>query len=139
MSHEALVQLMLLVTSCFTVLMTFLQGKKHPSAFKIGMVTQALWSFWIFYSSNLGMLPLNVVLWVLYFRNNRLWVKDKNLSQAQTQTRVVSVHELDSDGNSKVTDVYWLGDVEHPPKPPILYSAWRNPQGHIVWYRGTQR
>jgi len=59
--------------SAITIWMTFLAGNKHPLAWAIGIVNQALWLIWICISSAWGLLPMNFALWYLYFRNHLKW------------------------------------------------------------------
>jgi hypothetical protein len=59
--------------SAITIWMTVLAGNKHPSAWLIGLVGQALWLAWIIASSAWGLLPMNVALWIVYGRNHFKW------------------------------------------------------------------
>ena len=61
------------VMSAITIWMTVLAGNKHPSAWLIGLGNQALWLAWIVASKNYGLLPMNLALWGLYFRNHLRW------------------------------------------------------------------
>ena len=59
--------------SALTVWMTLLAGNRHPSAWLVGLVNQALWLVWIFVSSSWGFVPLNAALWIVYGRNHLKW------------------------------------------------------------------
>ena len=64
------------VMSAATIWMTFLQGKKDWKAWLVGLCNQFLWLAFAIGTETWGLLPLNAVLWVLYFRNMRLWLRD---------------------------------------------------------------
>jgi hypothetical protein len=59
--------------SAITIWMTLLAGNKHPRAWEVGLVNQALWLGWIVATANWGFLPMNVALWVVYMRNHLKW------------------------------------------------------------------
>lgn len=61
--------------SAITLWMTLLAGNKHPSAWLVGLVNQALWLIWIIVSSAWGLLPMNIGLWIVYARNHMKWSK----------------------------------------------------------------
>lgn len=61
--------------SAATIYMTLLAGDKHPKAWAIGLVNQALWLVWIVATSAWGLLPMNAALWVVYARNHLRWTK----------------------------------------------------------------
>lgn len=61
--------------SLVTIYMTILAGNKHPKAWAIGLLNQALWLVWIVASSAWGLLPMNLALWVVYARNHSRWAK----------------------------------------------------------------
>lgn len=61
--------------SAITIWMTLLAGNLHPKARLVGLVNQALWLVWIVLSGTVGLLPLNIALWVVYWRNNKKWNK----------------------------------------------------------------
>lgn len=63
------------ILSAITIWMTLLAGNSHPKAWLVGLVAQALWLIWILCSKNWGMLPMNITLWVVYFRNHLKWSK----------------------------------------------------------------
>ena len=62
--------------SAITIWMTLLAGNKHPKAWLVGLVNQALWLVWIIASETWGMLPMNIALWVVYGRNHFKWAKE---------------------------------------------------------------
>ena len=61
--------------SALTVWMTLLAGKKHPKAWAVGLIGQALWLVWILTVHAWGLLPMNAALWVVYGRNHLAWNK----------------------------------------------------------------
>lgn len=61
--------------SAITIWMTLLAGNKHPKAWLVGLVNQALWLVWIVASGTWGMLPMNLALWFVYGRNHLKWAK----------------------------------------------------------------
>lgn len=64
------------VLSSITIWMNILAGNLHKSSWLIGLLGQVLWLVWILISENWGFLPLNITLWIIYFRNHRKWNKD---------------------------------------------------------------
>lgn len=61
--------------SAITVYMTLLAGNKHPKAWALGLVNQALWLVWIVSAQAWGLLPMNIALWVVYGMNHLQWNK----------------------------------------------------------------
>lgn len=59
--------------SLITIVMTLLAGNKHPHAWLVGLLAQALWLVWIIAVEAWGLLPMNAVLWVVYARNHLKW------------------------------------------------------------------
>ena len=59
--------------SAITIWMTLLAGNKHPMAWAVGVVNQLLWLIWIIDVQALGLLPMNIALWVIYVRNHIKW------------------------------------------------------------------
>ena len=59
--------------SAITIYMTILAGNRYRNAWLIGLIGQALWLFWIIVTKNLGFLPMNIALWIVYFRNHLKW------------------------------------------------------------------
>ena len=59
--------------SAVTIWMTLMAGNKHPKAWAVGLVNQALWLVWIVSTSAWGLLPMNIALWVVYGRNHFKW------------------------------------------------------------------
>jgi hypothetical protein len=59
--------------SVITIWMTILAGNKHPNAWAVGLVNQALWLIWIIVTANWGFLPMNLALWAVYMRNHLKW------------------------------------------------------------------
>lgn len=71
--HQATVTYLPWVLSIATIYMTLLAGNKHPRAWAVGLVTQALWLVWIIATETWGLLPMNIALWVVYARNHVRW------------------------------------------------------------------
>lgn len=61
--------------SAWTIALNLLAGNKVPWAWTFGLASQALWSLWILASGQWGFLPMNIMLWVVYYRNHRLWMR----------------------------------------------------------------
>lgn len=61
--------------SAITIWMTLLAGNKHPKAWAVGLLGQALWLVWIIASAAWGLLPMNLALWAVYARNHFKWGK----------------------------------------------------------------
>ena len=59
--------------SAITVWMNILAGNLHKNAWLLGLIGQVLWLIWILVSQNWGFIPLNITLWVIYFRNHNKW------------------------------------------------------------------
>lgn len=59
--------------SAITIWMTLLAGSLHRQAWLVGMVGQALWLIWIVLSETWGLIPLNIGLWIVYWRNHLKW------------------------------------------------------------------
>lgn len=62
--------------SAVTLWQTLLAGNKHPNAWLIGLFNQLLWLVWIVLSKNWGLLPMNIGMWVLFYRNHVKWTKE---------------------------------------------------------------
>lgn len=63
--------------SVVTLYMTFMAGNKHPKAWLIGIFNQLFWLLWIYLSNSWGFLPMNIGMWVMYYRNHVKWNKEK--------------------------------------------------------------
>lgn len=61
------------VLSGITIWMNVLAGNKHPSAWALGLLGQALWLIWILATASWGFLPMNIALWIVYARNHWKW------------------------------------------------------------------
>ncbi len=59
--------------SAITAYMMLLAGNKKRGAWAVGLVNQLLWFVWIVLSGAWGLLPMNIVLWVVYGRNYLKW------------------------------------------------------------------
>ena len=61
------------ILSVITIYMFVLAGNKSKYAWLVGLGNQALWLTWIIISSTWGLLPMNIALWIVYFRNHMKW------------------------------------------------------------------
>lgn len=61
--------------SALTIWMTLTAGSKWRWAWSIGLVNNFLWLVWVLASASWGLLPMNVVLWVVYTRNHLKWMR----------------------------------------------------------------
>ena len=59
--------------SAITIWMTLLTGNLHRSSWLIGLGNQLLWLVWIVVTETWGLVPLNIALWVVYYRNHVKW------------------------------------------------------------------
>lgn len=59
--------------SAITIWQAHLAGNKHPMAWAVGLIGQALWLAWIVMSENWGFLPLTLFLTAIYARNHWKW------------------------------------------------------------------
>ena len=71
--RDAIVTYLPWLLSVITIWMTVLAGNKHPSAWFVGLVNQALWLCWIIATASWGLLPMNAALWIAYGRNHFKW------------------------------------------------------------------
>ena len=61
------------ILSAITIWMTLLAGNLHKSAWLVGLFNQAFWLIWIITTETWGLIPLNIVLWIVYGRNHLKW------------------------------------------------------------------
>jgi succinate dehydrogenase hydrophobic anchor subunit len=59
--------------SAITIYMFLLAGNKKKHTWLVGLFNQGLWLFWIVLTGTWGLLPMNIALWVVYYRNNAKW------------------------------------------------------------------
>lgn len=59
--------------SANTLYVMFLAGNKRKGAWLLGLIGQALWLLWIILVGALGLLPMNIGLWIIYGRNHLKW------------------------------------------------------------------
>lgn len=65
------------VLSALTIFTMYLAGSKNPGTWTIGLINQGLWLAWILGTENYGFLPMNIALWIVYWRNHRKWRADR--------------------------------------------------------------
>jgi hypothetical protein len=63
------------VLSSLTIATHWLAGNKWKYTYRLGLFNQALWLLWVYLTEYWGLLPLNLMLTFIYFRNDRLWTK----------------------------------------------------------------
>ena len=64
------------ILSIFTVYIMLLAGNKSKYAWVIALLNQFFWLVWIIKIKSWGLLPGNIALWIVYFRNHLKW-RDK--------------------------------------------------------------
>jgi len=62
-----------LILSALTLWQTLLAGNMHRNAWAVGLLNQSLWLLWIVVAEAWGLLPMNLGLWVVFYRNHRKW------------------------------------------------------------------
>lgn len=73
----SLVKVIPWILSAITIYMFLLAGNKKPYTWLVGLANQGLWLVWIVISSTWGLLPMNLALWFVYFRNHLKWREEK--------------------------------------------------------------
>lgn len=61
------------ILSIFTVYIMLLAGNKSKHAWLIALLNQFFWLVWIIKIKSWGLLPGNIALWIVYFRNHLKW------------------------------------------------------------------
>lgn len=64
--------------SAVTILTMWMAGNKNNHAWAVGLGGQFLWLSWIITSESWGLLPSNLVLWIVYGRNHLKWRREVN-------------------------------------------------------------
>ncbi len=59
--------------SVITIYTMFLAGEQKSFTWLVGLLNQALWLIWIIASESWGLIPMNIALWVVYYRNHVKW------------------------------------------------------------------
>jgi len=59
--------------SAMTITAMWLAGNKHRAAWHLSLVNQMLWSVWIVATSQWGLLPMNVAMYIVAGRNLWKW------------------------------------------------------------------
>ena len=65
------------ILSAFTIYVMLLAGNKNKYTWVIALFNQVLWFLWIVKSESWGLLPGNIALWIVYFRNYIKWKKNE--------------------------------------------------------------
>lgn len=71
--RQHVVELLPWLLSAVTCWQMWLAGDMRASAWLLGLVCQLGWVVWIVASETWGFVPLNVALWITYWRNYRKW------------------------------------------------------------------
>lgn len=67
------------ILSAITVYTVVLAGNNNRNAWLISMFNQLLWLIWIVASNTWGLLPMNITLWIAFYRNYMKWGKKEQL------------------------------------------------------------
>jgi len=59
--------------SANTLYFTFLAGNKKRMAWLLALFGQVFWLIWILTTKSYGLLPMNIGMWVIYYRNYIKW------------------------------------------------------------------
>ena len=90
---DAVKQYMPWLLSAITIWMTLLAGNKHPKAWAVGLVNQALWLAWIVSAGAWGLLPMNAALWVVYGRNHWKWNRAQHDHEHQSSNERTTMND----------------------------------------------
>lgn len=71
--QEEIIKYLPWLLSANTLYFTFLAGNKKRGAWLLALAGQAFWLIWIIVSESWGLLPMNIGMWVMYFRNYTKW------------------------------------------------------------------
>ena len=63
--------------SAITVYIYLLAGNKDKKVWVVALASQVLWLIWIVAVKSWGLLPGNIALWIVFFRNYFKWEKEK--------------------------------------------------------------
>jgi len=61
--------------SANTIYFTLLAGNKNKYAWALALAGQFFWLVWILASETYGLLPMNIGMWIIYYRNHVKWNK----------------------------------------------------------------
>jgi len=70
---EMIIKYLPWLLSAITAYTMLLAGNKHKSAWLVGLLNQFLWLVWIVLVKSWGLIPMNIVLWIVYSRNYLKW------------------------------------------------------------------
>ena len=59
--------------SANTIYFTLLAGNRNKNAWILALIGQLFWLMWIIASESWGLLPMNIGMWVVYYRNYIKW------------------------------------------------------------------
>lgn len=61
------------IMSAATIAVMWLAGNKSPWAWRLSLANQVLWSVWIVASQTWGLVPMNLAMYVVAWRNLSRW------------------------------------------------------------------
>jgi hypothetical protein len=64
------------ILSAITIFSMWLAGNRNPWAWVVSLLNQALWFTWIVLEGEWGLLPMNLAMVFVSFRNLRKWLND---------------------------------------------------------------
>lgn len=70
---EIIIKYLPYLLSLNTLYFTFLAGNKNRAAWLLALFGQLFWLIWILTSKSYGLLPMNIGMWVMYYRNYIKW------------------------------------------------------------------
>lgn len=76
MTHWLLTTVLPWIISAITVSQVLMAGNKHRHSWTVGLANQMLWLIWIVADEKWGFLPLNIALWIAYYRNHVKWRRE---------------------------------------------------------------
>lgn len=86
--------------SAITIAQMWMAGNKHPSAWAVAICNQLLWAIWIGITETWGLVPMNIALWVVCWRNHVKWQRSHEPQREVTvQGSRSGIHLRDSKTN----------------------------------------
>jgi hypothetical protein len=64
--------------SALTLWSMFLAGEMKNKAWTVGLLNQALWAYYIVITKQWPLIPMNLGMWYMCFRNHLLWTGNAN-------------------------------------------------------------
>jgi hypothetical protein len=69
--------------SAITIYTMVLAGNKDTKAWVIGLVNQILWATFIWLTAAWGLIPMNIAMVIVYYRNATKWHREHRLEMNQ--------------------------------------------------------